>query len=88
MRTIAECAKLLKEDDPNTAITPNALRSMVLAGEIPHMRVGSKRLINYDGLLDMLHNPDNPVRSGKSGETDRADSIDITPSIGKVRRID
>ncbi len=57
MRTIAEAARLLKEDDPGTAITPNAIRTKVLAGEIPHVRVGSKRLLDYDRMLEMLHNP-------------------------------
>jgi len=57
MRTIAECARLLREDDPGTAITQNALRSMVLRGEIPCVRVGSKRLINYDLLVQLLESP-------------------------------
>lgn len=57
MRTIAECARLIKEDDPQTAITRNAIRSMVLTGRIPHVKVGAKRLINYDLMVDMLRNP-------------------------------
>jgi len=57
MRTISECARLIKEDDPGTAVTQNAIRTKVLAGEIPHVRVGNKRLINYDQMLEILQNP-------------------------------
>lgn len=57
MRTIAQCVSLLKEDDPQTAITQNAIRSMVLSGRIGHVKVGAKRLINYDLLIAMLRNP-------------------------------
>jgi len=56
MRTIAECARLIKEDDPQTAITQNAIRSMVLTGRIPHVKVGAKRLINYDLMVNILQN--------------------------------
>lgn len=54
MRTIAEAAKELKEIDPLTAITPYAIRQMVLSGEIPHINVGKKRLINMDVLENYL----------------------------------
>ncbi len=57
MRTIAAAARMLREDDPGTAITQNALRSMVLAGKIGHVRVGVKRLLDYDGLLKAIQNP-------------------------------
>ena len=55
MRTISECARLLREEDPGTAISQNAIRTMVLTGKIPHVSVGNKRLINYDLMLEMLH---------------------------------
>jgi len=57
MRTVSEAARMLRADDPGTAVTPNALRSMVLRGEVPHVRVGTKRLVNYDQLCEMLRNP-------------------------------
>lgn len=44
MQTIAECARLIRESDPGTAITQNAIRTKVLTGEIPHVQVGRKRL--------------------------------------------
>ena len=54
MRTIQEAAKELKEIDPNTALTPYAIRRMVLNGTIPCINVGKKRLINMDLLEKYL----------------------------------
>lgn len=55
MRTIAEAAQELKKSDPNTAITPYAIRKMVLSGEIPHIKAGKKRLVNMDILENYLN---------------------------------
>lgn len=54
MRTIQEAAAELKRIDPDTAITPYFIRTMVLDGTIPHVRAGNKRLINLDTLLEYL----------------------------------
>jgi len=72
MRTIAECMKLLREDDPQTAMTVTALRAKVSAGEVLSVQIGKKRLINYDGLLAYLQNPVQPVGI----------------EYGKIRRVD
>ena len=57
MRTLPEALKMLKELDSSTAITLRALRRMVNNGEIPVVMVGSKRLINFDKLLERLNVP-------------------------------
>ena len=49
-----EAAAELKRIDPDTAITPYFIRTMVLDGTIPHVRAGNKRLINLDTLLEYL----------------------------------
>ena len=54
MRTITEAACELRTADPNTALTPHAIRKMVLNGEIPHIKAGKKRLINMDLLERFL----------------------------------
>lgn len=74
MRTIPECATMLKELDPDTAITLTALRNKVKRGEIPAVSVGSKRLINFDLLLEMLC-------LNQTEHTENSES-------GKIRRID
>lgn len=55
MRTIQEAAKELRKSDPNTALTPYAIRQMVLKGEIPCVCAGKKRLINMDILEAYLN---------------------------------
>ncbi len=57
MRTLPEAAAELKRMDSNTAITLTALRRMVKTGELPYISVASKRLINFDRLLELLENP-------------------------------
>lgn len=57
MGTLPEALKMLKELDRSTAITLRALRRMVNNGEIPVVMVGSKRLINFDKLLERLNMP-------------------------------
>lgn len=51
MRLIKDAFQQIKLDDPDTALTLNALRCMVKRGEIPSIRSGRKTLVNYDALL-------------------------------------
>ena len=57
MRTLPEAARMLAEQDPETAYTLTALRRAVKRGEIASIEVASKRLINYDALLAHLTAP-------------------------------
>ncbi len=52
MRLIKDAFEQLKQDDPNTAITLYALRTIVKSGTVPTIRLGRKILINYDSLLE------------------------------------
>lgn len=54
MRTVPQAYKLLKETDPDTAVTIGAIRKMISEGEIPVYKVGNKSLINFDLLLNNL----------------------------------
>lgn len=54
IRTIQEAAAELKQSDPNTAVTPYAIRRMVLNGTIPCIYAGKKRLINMEILEHYL----------------------------------
>ncbi len=57
MRTLPEAAAELKRMDENTAFTLTALRRMTKTGEIPTINVGSKKLINFDKLLELFADP-------------------------------
>lgn len=50
MRTINAAAECLREKDPDTALTRNAIRNLVLSGQIPHVKVGNKRLVAMEDL--------------------------------------
>lgn len=56
LRIIQEAFRQLKQEDPDTAITLCALRRIVKTDDIPAVRVGRKSLIDYDLLLEYLHN--------------------------------
>lgn len=65
MRTLPEAVREIKNSDKNTALTVTALRRMVDRGEIPCIKVASKRLICLDTLLEMLKYPE---QTGKAAE--------------------
>lgn len=48
IRTINQTVKLLRELDPETAITEKTLRRAVRDGELPHRQVGNRTLLNVD----------------------------------------
>ena len=73
MRTIREAVAELKQLDPHTAVTHHMIRRLVLAGDIPHICVGAKRLLNLDALLAYLSTP----------QQSRSDA----PESGQIRAI-
>lgn len=61
MRTIQEAYKTIKESDPETALSPHAIRRMVLQKTIPFIQSGNKYLINLDALEEFLNAAPSPV---------------------------
>ena len=55
LRTQRELMSEIRSRDPQTALTPYALRRMVLAGTIPSVRSGRRYLIDADRLDEYLH---------------------------------
>ena len=54
MRTLSEAAAWLRQQDPETAVTPTALRRLVVTGQIPSVRVGAKYLLDLNTLAAFL----------------------------------
>lgn len=73
MRTIKEAVAELKELDSGTAIHEYFVRSLVNENKIPFVRAGRKILINLDGLLEYLNQPE--PKEGKP------------PLYGTIRRV-
>ena len=71
MRLQKDVFAYIKEKDPQTALTPHALRCMVLDGTIPHVDVGRKKLIIWTCWTNILNTRNafplrrNQVRSGR-----------------------
>lgn len=54
IRTLSQTLEYLKQTDAETAITANALRRMVVSGNIPCIKAGKKYLIDLDVLQEYL----------------------------------
>lgn len=54
MRTINEAYNWLKKQDPETCLTQNAFRKLVVQGKIPSLHVGNRRLLNVDLIIPIL----------------------------------
>lgn len=52
IRTINQTIQLLKEQDPDTAITERALREAVKNGKIPCRNGGNKILLNFEAVCE------------------------------------
>lgn len=57
MRFPAQALEELKQEDPNTPVTLNFIRSLARKGLIPCVQIGRRRLINYDALIAFLEDP-------------------------------
>lgn len=55
MRTIHEALALIKQADPDTAVTYNLIQRMVKANQIRYFLSGKKVILNYDDLLGVLN---------------------------------
>lgn len=74
MRTAHDAFVLLKSEDPNTAVSENAVRRIYKQGLIPIVENGRRKYADYDVLRDYLSNPDKYKKPTE-------------PSDGKIRRI-
>lgn len=57
MRYAAQALELIRKEDPETQLTLNHLRALAASGKIPVHRVGNRRLINVDALIEYLSHP-------------------------------
>lgn len=68
MRYAQQALELIREEDPDTAISLNYIRALAASGLIKIHQVGNRRLINVDDLLDYLSRPENePTAANQIG---------------------
>ena len=67
LRTLEQAHTELLAADPSCALARTALRRMVIAGQIPSVRVGAKYLVDIDRLPEYLFPAaeDKPKPGGK-----------------------
>lgn len=54
MRTAPGALEIIKETDPDTAVTLRYIRRLIATEAVPHVDVGRKKLVNVDQLLKFL----------------------------------
>ena len=57
MRYPQEALELIRETDPDTAVSLNLIRTLARTGKVPVVKIGRRRLINVDALLEYLTDP-------------------------------
>ena len=77
MRTRDKAIEQLRQDDPGTSFTRNALDFLINEGKIPTVKTGNKVLLDYDTMLDVL-----------SGDTVNAPQDEPQRFTGAVRKIE
>lgn len=55
MRTINEALALIRQQDPETAVTYNFIRKLLDGNRVRHFRSGSRYILNFDDLLNELN---------------------------------
>lgn len=69
MRTIDQMSAYIRDADPDTALTKTALRRLVISGEIPSKKIGSKFLVSIEAVSEYLTStapvPKEHLQSGK-----------------------
>ena len=53
-RTISQAAAWFREQDPNTCLTPCAIRTLIRSGKVPSAKVGKKYLVSLEALEEYL----------------------------------
>lgn len=61
MRTAEGALAIIKEQDPNTAVSLKYIRRLINTGAIAYVSVGRKKLINVDLLLSYLAGREMPA---------------------------
>lgn len=54
MRTAEGALAIIKEDDPDSAVTLRFIRRLIVTGAVPCVPVGRKKLVDVDRLMDYL----------------------------------
>lgn len=68
MRYAAQALELIRQEDPESCVSLNFIRALAASGKIPVVKIGQRRLINVDALMEYLANPDSHERVDQIGK--------------------
>ena len=71
-RTIKEAAAYFREEDPQTSLTETAIRTLLLSGAVPRIRVGKKYLVTVEALEAYLTGESAPMLQVQASQPKRA----------------
>lgn len=63
LRTLDEALAEIRAEDPNTAVSRNLIRRLIITNAVPTIHAGKKRLVNLDALLAYLEGNTNPSQT-------------------------
>ena len=75
VRTISQLYGEVKRIDPDSALTPTAIRRLVITGKIPSARAGKKYLVTVEALEAYMN-----------GSTQTTDNVPA-PQYGQIRPV-
>lgn len=76
MRYTEAALEQLRAEDPETPVTAYMIKRMISSGVLPSIKVGRRRLFNYDDMLAYLQRPQ-PLPADQEPKT-----------AGGIRRVD
>ena len=84
IRSIKEACTYIRSIDRETGVTENAIRCLVLSGQIPSVQIGRKHLINADQVVKYFEGKLSEMPVKAQDEGDQPD--DIKPIPERARR--
>lgn len=76
MRTAGKVYELIREQDPDTEVTPYFIRQLIRTGKVPVTPVGRKKLVDADAVIAYIAAGEEPTTTDSSAR-----------DYGKIRRI-
>lgn len=82
MRYTEAALAQLRAEDPETPVTAYMIKKLISSGVLPSIKVGRRRLFNYDDLLAYLQRPQPLVADQEDPEPSRIRRVDVDADKG------